>query len=82
MKTGKQKYDELAGEIDWSNWKHNEGEPTEKPWEISEVLFCRLDWLKEQIESGTVEKDEAKDTINMIQTFITGIKDKDLRKLK
>jgi hypothetical protein len=82
MKTGNQKYDELIREIDWSNWKHNEGMPTEKPCEISEVLFCSLDWLKEQIESGTVEKDEAKYTINMIQTFITGIKDKDLRKLK
>ena len=74
MKNGKQKYDELVKKIDWSNRVHNEGKPTEKPWEISEVLFCRLDWLKEQIESGTVEKDEAKDPIEMIQTFITGIK--------
>ena len=78
MKNGKKKYDELVNEIDWSNWKHNEGTPKEKPWEISEVLYCRLDWLKEQLESNTVELDEAKDTIKMLQTFITGIKDKDI----
>jgi hypothetical protein len=63
MKNAKQKYDELVNEIDWSNWKHNEGTPKEKLWEISEVLYCRLDWLKEQLESNTVELDEAKDTI-------------------
>src|ERR1035437_2032499 len=76
MKNGKQKYDELVNEIAWSNRKHNEGTPKEKPWEISEVLFCRLDWLKEQLESNTVELDEAIDTIKMLQIFISGIKDK------
>jgi hypothetical protein len=80
MKNGKQKYDELVNEIDWSNWVHNEGTPKEKLWEISEVLYCRLDWLKEQLESNTVEIDEAKDTIEMLQIFITGIKDTDLKR--
>lgn len=74
------KYDKLANEIEWGNWIHNEGEQNEKYWQISEVLYCRLDWLKEQLESNTLEKDEALQTIEMLQVFVSGIKDEQLKK--
>jgi hypothetical protein len=80
------KYDRLADEINWENWEHDgkrsgKGE-TEKYFQISEVLYCRLDWLKEQIETGTVDEDEALDTIRMAQDMISGIKDSQLKKIQ
>ncbi len=51
-------------------------------WEISEVLYCRLDWLKEQLESNTIEKEEALDTISMLQVFVSGITDNQLKRSK
>ena len=78
------KYDRLANEINWENWEH-EGKKSgkgeaKKYFQISEVLYCRLDWLREQIETGTVDKDEAFDTIKMTQDIISGIKDSQLKK--
>jgi hypothetical protein len=70
------KYEQLVNLIEWDNWTH---ENSGKQWQISEVLHCRLDWLKEQISTNTIDKEEALSTIEMIQIFVEGIKDKDIK---
>lgn len=78
------KYERLVGAIEWDNWTKTEPDKTGEVqhWAISEVLYCRLDWLKEQIQSGTLEQDEALDTINMLQILISGITDNQLKRSK
>jgi len=80
----KSKYEKLVNEIIWDNWEKTELDKAGnvKYWEISEVLYCRLDWLKEQIKSDTVEKDEVLDTISMLQILISGITDNQLKRSK
>jgi hypothetical protein len=84
------KYEELVNAITWDNWEKttDKGELIFKKngeqdfFQISEVLYCRLDWLKEQIQSDTIEKEEALDTIEMLQIFVSGIKDTQIKRSK
>ena len=78
------RYEKLVNKITWDNWEKTEldGKGNIKHWEISGVLYCRLDWLKEQIKSDTIEKDEALETIKMAQVLISGITDNQLKRSK
>ena len=78
------RYEKLVNKITWDNWEKTEldGKGNIQHWEISEVLYCRLDWLKEQIKSDTIEKDEALETIKMAQVLISGITDNQLKRSK
>jgi hypothetical protein len=62
----------VSQQIEWYNWKD---ETTGNHWEVSEVLYCRLGWILEQIKSGNLDKQEATDTLKMTQEFIETITD-------
>lgn len=56
----------LESQIDWENWR--EDESPHKFYKVSGVLYSRLEWLREQINSGgEIDAEEAKDTISMCQ---------------
>lgn len=65
----------VSNQIDWDNWDNWKNETTGNHWEVSEVLYCRLGWILEQIKNGNIDKQEATDTLNMTQEFIEGLTD-------
>ena len=75
------KYALLTDCIEWENWHDDEAE--QKTDEqvflpISGVVYSRLQWLKEQIESGDIDTDEALETIELAQVMVDNVPDRDL----
>ena len=62
----------ISEEINWDNWKEEPCSGEKEIWEVPEVLFCRLDWLKEQLLDSldSDEYDEAEDTIRWCQMLL------------
>lgn len=58
--------------IDWENWTHMNG----KHWDICQVLYCKLDWVRENLTD-----DELIETIDRVQEIITRLDEKQLAKL-
>lgn len=79
MKKRETKLERLTNMIEWDNW---ENESDESYMEISEVLYSRLEWIKEQIEDSDIDKDgkeEAYETIEMLEILLEGMKDKEIK---
>lgn len=57
----------IGQDIDFDNFTD---ENTGKTWKTSQVLYCRLDWLKENLKD---EDEEGKETIDYLQQIIEAI---------
>jgi len=67
--------EKLIMDITWENWE-NEEKPNEH-FTLEQVLYCKMEWLKEYLESLVDEDDEDAtehfDTIDYITAYMSGI---------
>lgn len=57
---------EVSQEISWDNWKDDE---TGNYWSVPEVLYCKLQWLKERLIEDDQYNDEENDNSEFIDTI-------------
>ena len=76
--------DNIISEINWDNWKVDEdykGKSKDEYWDLSEVLYCKLNWIKELIQQYEGEDGEEIDTINQMQALLELIDEEKLKDL-
>lgn len=65
--TNKEKFTELLNTQIWDNWINEEDKS--KYWDLFEVFYCKLDWLKEAIEFNE-ELEEHIELLTNLQTVV------------
>jgi hypothetical protein len=70
--------DSIIAAQSWDNWQDEE---TGEPWDICQVLHCKLEWLKEQLDPTAHEDAEHLDTIGYVQDILGMLGEKKLRKI-
>lgn len=78
--TNEEKFIELSQDFDWENWQHEDadGEKIDSYWDITEVLWCKLNWL---IEDANLENDEHLDTIRQVQTLLELLNEEKIKRV-
>lgn len=62
----------LIPDISWDNWVKEE---TGEHWKVTEVLYCKLDWVIEELMSRNEDGDldEHLDTLSAVQGVIEAL---------
>lgn len=74
--------------INWENWivdkdysgKSKDGEY----WDITEVLYCKLDWIKERLKEDKNQEDDNSEfieTLEIVQKILEKLDEEKLKKL-
>ena len=66
MNLYKKAIEEISQEMSWDNWKDDE---TGDYWNVPEVLYCKLQWLKERLIEDDQYNDEENDNSEFIDTI-------------
>lgn len=79
------KLEDLINEISWDNWKVEEDYKGKSKdgeyWDITEVLYCKLEWLKELVKEEIENNEEEIDTVNQVQKLLELIDESKIRKI-
>lgn len=62
---------EISREITWDNWT-KEDKPNEF-WKVTEVLYCQLDWVKENLPKEDDNNYELYDIVTKVQGLLTAM---------
>lgn len=78
--TNKEKFDRLLNEINWENWQKEDAdcELIDEPFDITEVFYCKLQWIKEDL---SLNKEEHLDTIEQIQTLLSLLDEEKIKRI-
>jgi len=68
---------EISQGISWDNWT-KEDKPDEF-WKVTEVLYCQLDWVKENLPPEDDDNYEFHDTITKVQELLTAMGQDDFK---
>lgn len=78
-KENQEKYNNLLASINWDNWHDEE---KNRYFDLTEVLFNRLEWLKEFINLDEDSDDsEHNDTIEMLQQLLELLDEKKIKSI-
>ena len=64
----------IITELDWDNYRHEDGDSRQGYYRISEALWLRMEWLKESDEITVEPESESADTLDMVQRFLDAVK--------
>ena len=67
MNLYKKAIEEISQEISWDNWKDEE---TGNYWEVSEVLYSKLQWVIERLCEDDQYNDEENNNSEYIDTLL------------
>jgi hypothetical protein len=70
--------DSIIAAQSWDNWQDEE---TGEPWDICQVLHCKLDWILDWLGDSDPDIEEHRDTIGYIQDILGMLGEKRLRKI-
>lgn len=76
--------DDIIAAQSWDNWEQDaeyDGNGKDGYWDICEVLHCKLEWLKEQLDADNDDDQEHLDTIDYVQDLLGMLDEKKLRKI-
>ena len=76
--TNKEKYDNLISEINWYNWHNKENN---KYFDLSEVLYLRLEWIKDYFSIDDEDNSEHINTIDIVQQLLQLLDEKKIKTL-
>lgn len=68
----------LSGKIIWENWATEETQKDGSPvyMKVTEVLYSRLEWMRDLMNEDEDENAEHIETIDMVQQLLAAIKSK------
>ena len=80
MNLYKKAIEEISQEISWDNWKDEE---TGKYWEVSEVLYSKLQWTLEKLSQEDEDiNSELIDALIQCQKLLETLDNNGIKKIK
>ena len=80
MNLYKKAIEEISQEISWDNWKDEE---TGKYWEVTEVLYSKLQWTLEKLSQEDEDiNSELIDALIQCQKLLETLDDNGIKKIK